>query len=370
MAEVLSQSAVRVIGAEWVFPPLRLVPLLLPVGEGVDAVDRADGKALVAPAAQFGNDDDVDSVVEDRAEVRRAVAQTGIAVDALEHLDAQWRVLPLRVSGPVLDPFVPGRAAHTCSRAIVRNLRLAQRERVPIGETQVRSDRGRRASGHPVHRSNDRSVERSIERSAITALVPVLALVPVWLLSLAIFWLPTRLFWRVPFWLFAAVHLGAIVIMFWRPLQTVLVMRMLGASRATQDEAARLEPAWRSVADRLDIKTKRYALAVLPSDDLNAFACGGSLLVITSYAIETLPRDEMTGVLAHELAHHLGFHTVSLTMRQWLSLPIYLLAQVGFFLQNVATAATRTFVSHSSALSAVGRLISGVLNVIAWVFLS
>ena len=198
----------------------------------------------------------------------------------------------------------------------------------------------------------------------------MLALVPVWLLSLAIFWLPTRLFWRVPFWLFAAVHLGAIVIMFWRPLQTVLVMRMLGASRATHDEAARLEPAWRSVADRLDIKTKRYALAVLPSDDLNAFACGGSLLVITSYAIETLPRDEMTGVLAHELAHHLGFHTVSLTMRQWLSLPIYLLAQVGFFLQNVATAATRSFVSHSSALSAVGRSISAVLNVIAWVFLS
>ena len=194
----------------------------------------------------------------------------------------------------------------------------------------------------------------------------MLALVPVWLLSLAVFWVPTHIVWRVDFWLFAVVHLASVVVMFWRPLQTVLVMRMLGASRATYDEAARLEPAWRSVAHQLGIKPKRYALAVLPSDELNAFACGGSLLVVTSYAIETLPRDEMTGVLAHELAHHLGFHTVALTVRQWLSLPIFLLAQIGFFLQNVATAATRSFVSHSSALSAIGRLISGLLNAVAW----
>lgn len=218
--------------------------------------------------------------------------------------------------------------------------------------------------------SRHRALDRSVERSAVAALVPVVALVPVWLLSLAVFWLPTRLFWRVPFWMFGAGHLALVVVMFWRPLQTVLVMRMLGASRATTDEAARLEPAWRSVAQQLGIRPRRYALAVLPSDELNAFACGGSLLVVTSYAIETLPRDEMTGVLAHELAHHLGFHTFALTLRQWLSLPIFLLARVGFFLQNVATAATRSFVSHSSALSAVGQLISALLNAIAWVFLS
>jgi Zn-dependent protease with chaperone function len=61
---------------------------------------------------------------------------------------------------------------------------------------------------------------------------------------------------------------------------------------------------------------------------------------------------------------------VALTVRQWLSLPIFLLAQIGFFLQNVATAATRSFVSHSSALSAIGRLVSGLLNAVAWGFLS
>jgi Zn-dependent protease with chaperone function len=215
-----------------------------------------------------------------------------------------------------------------------------------------------------------RAVDRSVERSAVGALVPVVALVPVWLLALAVFWLPVRMVWTVPFSWFAAGHLAGVVLMFWRPLQTVLVMRMLGARRPTADQARRLEPAWRSVAQQLRIRPRRYALAVLPSDELNAFACGGSLLVVTSYAIEALPRDEMTGVLAHELAHHLGFHTFALTIRQWLSLPIFLLAEVGFFLQNVATAATNSFVSHSNSLSAVGRLLSAVLNGFSWIFLS
>ncbi len=218
--------------------------------------------------------------------------------------------------------------------------------------------------------SRHRALDRSIERSTVSGLIPVVTLVPVWLLALVVFWLPVRLVWRVPFWVFAVAHLAGVVIMFWRPLQNVLVMRMLGARRATAEQSRRLEPAWRSVAQQLGIKPRRYALAVLPSDDLNAFACGGSLLVVTSYAIEALPRDEMTGVLAHELAHHLGFHTVALTLRQWLSLPIFLLAQVGFFLQNVATAATNSFVSHSSSLSAVGRLISAVLNGFSWIFLA
>ncbi|CAB4858784.1 unannotated protein [freshwater metagenome] len=215
-----------------------------------------------------------------------------------------------------------------------------------------------------------RGAGRSVERSALTAALPIIAIIPMWLLSLAVFWLPIREWWRVPYWLFACLHLGAVVVMFWRPLQNVLVMRMLGAHRATVEQSRRLEPAWRSVAQQLGIPPHRFALAVLPSDELNAFACGGSLLVVTSYAIDALPRDEMTGVLAHEIAHHLGFHTVALTLRQWLSLPIFVLARVGFFLQNVAVAATRSFASHSPLLTAVGRLVSGVLNAVAWVFLA
>ncbi len=219
-------------------------------------------------------------------------------------------------------------------------------------------------------RQRHRALDRSLERSTLGSVISIVTLVPLWLLALSVFWLPIRVLWHVPFWWFALAHLVAMLVMFWRPLQTIVVMRMLGARRATADQSRRLQPAWRSVAQQLRINPRRYTLAVLPSDDLNAFACGGSLLVVTSYAIEALPRDEMTGVLAHELAHHLGFHTVVLTVRQWLSMPIYLLAEVGFFLHNVATAATNSFVSESTALSAVGRVISAVLRGFSWIFLA
>jgi Zn-dependent protease with chaperone function len=111
-------------------------------------------------------------------------------------------------------------------------------------------------------------------------------------------------------------------------------------------------------------------LTVLPADELNAYACGGHLVVVTTYAIETLPGDELAGVLAHELSHHLGLHTVALTVGHWLSVPVLVLARVGFFLQNVASAATSSWATHSSALTAVGRLVSGVLRAASWVFLS
>ena len=115
---------------------------------------------------------------------------------------------------------------------------------------------------------------------------------------------------------------------------------------------------------------RRFVIAVLPVDELNAFACGGHLVVVTSYAIDTLPRDELSGVLAHELSHHLGSHTIALTIGHWLSLPVLVLARIGFFLQNVATAATRTFARRSSSLTVLGQLASTLLMAVSWVFLS
>ena len=75
-------------------------------------------------------------------------------------------------------------------------------------------------------------------------------------------------------------------------------------------------------------------------------------------------------MLAHELSHHLGSHTVALTIGHWLSMPVFVLARIGFFLQNVATAATRTFARKSSSLTVVGQFASTLLMGISWVFLS
>lgn len=214
------------------------------------------------------------------------------------------------------------------------------------------------------------SPRRRIEAPAIAAFMPVLALVPVWLLAMLVFWWPIQLLWYHPFWAFAVVYLLFGVLLFARPVQRLVLTRLLGARRPHPSEVGLLLPAWRNVAQANHVPPNRYVLAVLDSDELNAFACGGHLLVVSSYAVKMLDEVELEGVLAHELAHHLGMHTVALTLAQWMSVPILVLAQVGFFLQNVARAATDAFASHSAALTVLGRFVGTILTGIGWLFLS
>jgi len=214
------------------------------------------------------------------------------------------------------------------------------------------------------------AARRNLDSSAVVALAPLVAVVPVWLLALLIVWLPLRLAWDVAYVELALGYLAAVVLLFWRPVQVWLLAPLLGARFPSRDQMARLAPAWRAVLQAADLPARRYVLAVLPSHELNAFACGGHLVVVTSYAIESLPRDELSGVLAHELSHHLGLHTVALTVMQWLSLPVLLLARLGFFLQNVATAATSSFGVRSPLITALGRLLAAALTAVSWVLLA
>ncbi len=216
----------------------------------------------------------------------------------------------------------------------------------------------------------ERAAHRKLDSSAITALAPVLAVAPVWLLAILVFWWPVQLVRHVPFLWFAVGYLAAVVLLFLRPVQVFVLAPLLGARQPTAEQRSALAPAWRPVLQMNDLPARRYVLAVLPSHELNAFACGGHLVVVTSYAIEELPRDELSGVLAHELSHHLGLHTIALTVGQWLSIPVLLLARIGFFLQNVASAATTSYASHSSAITAVGRTVAALLTAVSWVFLS
>ena len=218
--------------------------------------------------------------------------------------------------------------------------------------------------------TRQQGARRNVESSAITALAPVVAVLPVWLLAIFVFWLPVQAFWDVPYWAFALGYLAAVVLLFLRPVQQYVLAPLLGARRLTRDDQAVLAPAWRPVLQANDLPGHRYVLAVLPSGDLNAFACGGHLVVVTTYAVDALPRDELSGVLAHELSHHLGLHTVALTLGQWLSIPVLLLARVGFFLQNVASAAVASYASHSSAITALGKVVAALLTAVSWVFLS
>jgi Zn-dependent protease with chaperone function len=204
----------------------------------------------------------------------------------------------------------------------------------------------------------------------VSAFLPVLAIVPVGLLALAVIWIPVGWLTDISYWWFVAAFAVGAVLLFLRPVQRIVLTWLLGTRPPTAAETARVETAWRSVLQANDLPHSRYLLTVLPSDELNAFACGGHLVVVTSYAIESLPRDELSGVLAHELSHHLGSHTVALTIGQWFSLPVLVLARIGFFLQNVAAAATDSFARESAALTAVGNLLKAALTGLSWVFLS
>lgn len=211
---------------------------------------------------------------------------------------------------------------------------------------------------------------RRIERSALTALLPVAVMTPFWLLAMAIVWLPLRFLFGVPYWIVPVVWVLLGALLFVPSVQIAVLAPFFGARRPDDREVAVIAPIWRDLAVRANLPQYRYAIRVIDSDDLNAFACGGHLVIVTSFAIDELTPRELAGVLAHELSHHLGLHTAALTVGHWLSLPVVLLARFGFFLQNVARAATDSFASHSAALTALGRLVAALLTMVSWVFLA
>ena len=211
---------------------------------------------------------------------------------------------------------------------------------------------------------------RKFDGYAFAAIAPMIALLPAWFIAVAAFWWVVHFFVPLSLALFAAVWFLLGGLLFVRPVQKLLLQRMLGARRPTRKERDVLNKAWLVVAQANHIPPTRFVLAVTESEDLNAFASGGHLMVVSSWAIQNLSHDELCGVLAHELSHHLGMHTIALTIGQWLTIPIVLLAQIGFLFQNIAHAATDTFATKSSWGIFIGRTLAGILTITSWIFLA
>lgn len=211
---------------------------------------------------------------------------------------------------------------------------------------------------------------RSLEPAALTAFVPVIVLAPFCLVALAIAWLPLAMITDIPYsWVAAAWIIGGLLL-FFRPFQVAVLSPVLGARRPTLEEIAVIDPVWDVLTHSNGYSPQHFVLRVLPADELNAYACGGHLVIVTTFALEQLTEDELAGVLAHELSHHIGLHTVALTLGHWLSIPVLALARIGFFLQNVARAATDSFASDSVVLRAIGGLVAGLLRSVSWIFLA
>ena len=219
-------------------------------------------------------------------------------------------------------------------------------------------------------RTDRLSRQRRMDSHAVAALAPLVALFPAWLAAVAAVWWVVQLFHWIPFLVFASAAFLLGGVLFLRPVQRLVLSKLLGARAPTRQERDALHGAWHTVTQANHIAPDQYVLAVVDSDELNAFATGGHLVVVSSWAIQNLSRDELCGVLAHELSHHIGMHTVALTVGQWLTIPVVLLARVGFLFQNIAHAATDTFVTRSPMAAFIGRTVAGLLTIVAWLFLS
>lgn len=210
--------------------------------------------------------------------------------------------------------------------------------------------------------------QRRIDRAAVAGLIPLVAVVPIFLLAMVPFWWVGSHVVDLGYLPVVGLYVLAGGLLFVPVVQRRLLTRLIGARRPTEDEASRLRPAFDEVTQALHIRDHRFAVGVIDDDDLNAFACGGHLVVVTSYAARELDHDALCGVLAHEFCHHLGSHTIALTLQQWLLVPVDALARIGGFLDNVAVAAASTFGQRSRPVEVIGRLIAPLFRALAWFF--
>lgn len=231
-------------------------------------------------------------------------------------------------------------------------------------EARISSLRAVRATTMPRVRTR----QRRVDRAAVAGLVPLVAVLPIFLLAMTPFWWLISRFVTIGYLPSVAVYVVAGGLLFVPVVQRRVLTRLIGARRPTRDEALRLQRAFDEVTQALHIRDHRFAVGVIDDDDLNAFACGGHLVVVTSFAARELDHDALCGVLAHEFCHHLGSHTVALTLQQWLLVPVDALARIGSFLDNVAVAAASTFGRRSRPVEVTGRLVAPIFRALARFF--
>ena len=181
---------------------------------------------------------------------------------------------------------------------------------------------------------DDDLISEGLMVSTAAVFIPALLLLPVSLVTLFPVWaaltlaLPDRL-WVPPYPLFFLGYLALGLTTFTRVGARGLVVALYGARSPTASERRELRPVWKAVVRRTHLPRGRYTLLVVDDNDLTAVAVGGPVVLVTTGAINRLAPDELEGVLAHELAHHLGPHDVVLSLSQWLAAPLVWLGSVG-----------------------------------------
>lgn len=198
--------------------------------------------------------------------------------------------------------------------------------------------------------------------------MPVLALLPAWLTAMSLIWVVVAIPFDTSYLTFIGTAALASVVMFLPATQRIFVTRMLGVRTPERDERRRLDTAARMVLAAARTPKRRFVFAIDESSDVNAFACGGHMLVVSSFALDKLDDDELLGVVAHEFSHHLGAHTVGLSFAQWFSLPVLLFARLGEFTRKVARSPLRRLEAMEGAARHIARALDVVMRGFSWLF--
>jgi heat shock protein HtpX len=113
-----------------------------------------------------------------------------------------------------------------------------------------------------------------------------------------------------------------------------IVLRAYGAQPVGPQEAPELNSIVESLANRAGIPMPK--LYVIPDPALNAFATGRSpshaAVAATEGILRALNRDELEGVLAHELSHVINRDTLTSTVAATLAGAISWLAHMAYFM--------------------------------------
>ncbi len=112
-----------------------------------------------------------------------------------------------------------------------------------------------------------------------------------------------------------------------------LALSMHGAEPVTRASAPELHAMVADLARKADLPMPRVML--IRSDQPNAFATGrdpeNAAVAVTTGIMNTLGRDELAGVIAHELAHIKNRDTLTMTIAATVAGAISMLAQFGMF---------------------------------------
>lgn len=169
------------------------------------------------------------------------------------------------------------------------------------------------------------------DRTALCSLALVLLFLPVAAACLLPFALLLRRLFGAPLWLGYAPWLVSALCCALRPAHLAMARLLWPLRRPTEDERVRLESIWQRVVAHAGIRGcgRRFRIRVVELPEANAHSVGRDLVCVTTGALDQLGDCELTGVLAHELGHHLRMHTSASAFLVWVLLPLQVVAALG-----------------------------------------